>query len=202
MSLRAVIGLGNPGREYEKTRHNIGFMVVQKLASKLNASFRYEERFEGWRASSAIEKASSKPARCELFLPATYMNESGRAVQRLLRYFQIEPRDILVVVDDMDLPFGKQRLKALGGPGGHNGLKSLIRDLGTQGFPRLKIGIGKAPSSHVDYVLDKFSQAEQAVLEEILEKAVTCVMRLAFEDLSKVATDVNRLEDLKKKDVL
>lgn len=197
MRLRALIGLGNPGKEYEKTRHNIGFRLVRKLAASFNVAFRYEERFEGWRAKTSLEGES-----CEFLLPATFMNESGRAVQKLLQYFQIEPREILVVLDDMDLPFGQLRLKALGGAGGHNGMKSIIRELGTQGFPRLKIGIGKALDSHVDHVLGSFSQAEQTELEEILEKAVTCVRRLAVEDLSKVASDVNKVEELKKKDVL
>lgn len=197
MNLRAVIGLGNPGREYEKTRHNAGFMVVQRLAKELNVTLRFDAKLEGWRAKASYEDKS-----LELFLPATYMNESGRAVQRLLSYYQIAPSDMVVVVDDMDLLFGQMRLKALGGAGGHNGLKSLIRELGTQGFPRLKVGIGKAPASHVDYVLGNFSQEEQAKLEEILDRAATCIKRCTNESISKVATDVNRSDDLKMKDVL
>src|SRR5438552_2569045 len=114
--MRAFVGLGNPGKEYEMTRHNVGFIVLKKLAQDLGTSFRKDERFEGWRAKSEG---------LELFLPATYMNESGRAVQKLLRYFQIAPSKMLAIVDDMDLPFGEMRLRAFGGPGGHNGLKSL-----------------------------------------------------------------------------
>lgn len=180
----AVIGLGNPGKEYEKTRHNIGFMVLQALADEFGQSFRKEERFEGFRL---------KAQGVEFLMPATYMNESGRAVQKLLRYFQIAPSKVLVVVDDMDLPFGEMRLKAFGGSGGHNGLKSLEAHLGTSHFARLRIGIGRpVVGASADFVLGTFSQEEQKQLPEVIEAATGCVKRLFVEELAKVATDVNR----------
>lgn len=184
-----VVGLGNPGKEYEKTRHNIGFMVLQALADDLGLSFRKEDRFEGYRA-----KASG----LELLLPTTYMNESGRAVQKLLRYFQIAPSKVLVVVDDMDLPFGQLRLKAFGGSGGHNGIKSLEEHLGTTHFARLRVGIGRPVlGSQVNYVLGGFTQEEAKLLPKVIEEALAGVKRLFVEDFSKVASDVNRVTSIK-----
>lgn len=188
----AIIGLGNPGREYEMTRHNMGFIVLKTLAHEFSVTFRKDERFEGWRV---------KASNVELFLPATYMNESGRAASKLLRYFQIAPSKVLVVVDDMDLPFGQMRLKAFGGSGGHNGLKSLEKELGTNHFMRLRIGIGRANSSHVEHVLGRFSEEEKKNLDGIVDEAVTCVKRLFSEDFSKVASDVNQAKELKKDNV-
>ncbi len=189
----AVIGLGNPGKEYELTRHNMGFLVLKKLAEEFGTSFKMEERFEGWRA---------KAPGLELLLPATYMNESGRAVQKLLRYFQIPTGKVLVVVDDMDLAFGQMRLRAFGGSGGHNGLKSLEEHLGTSNFARLRIGIGRGlKGTNVDHVLGKFNQEESEQLSKVIETAVTCLKRLLVEDFSKVANDVNRAIKIDKENV-
>ncbi len=184
-----VVGLGNPGKEYEKTRHNIGFMVLQALADDLAITFRKEDRFEGYRA---------KTSGLELLLPTTYMNESGRAVQKLLRYFQIATSKVLVVVDDMDLPFGQLRLKAFGGSGGHNGIKSLEEHLGTNQFARLRIGIGRPTlGSQSNYVLGGFNQEEAKMLPKVIEDALIGLKRLLVEDFSKVASDVNRVTSLK-----
>ena len=191
--MRAFVGLGNPGKEYEMTRHNMGFIVLKKLAHDLGTSFRKDERFEGWR---------TKADTVELFLPATYMNESGRAVQKLVHYFQIAPSKILAVVDDMDLPFGQMRLKAFGGSGGHNGLKSMERELGTNHFARLRIGIGRVSgASQVDHVLGKFSQEEQELLGGIVDDAVACLKKLMTEEFSKVANVVNQRSVTTKEDV-
>jgi PTH1 family peptidyl-tRNA hydrolase len=182
----AVVGLGNPGIEYEMTRHNMGFLVLETLAQMCGVQFRKDARFEGWR---------TKADGVELLLPATYMNESGRAVQKLLRYFQIIPSKMLVVVDDMDLPFGQMRLKAFGGSGGHNGLKSLELHLGTKHFARLRIGIGRPDrATQVDYVLGGFSQEERVALPAVRKEAATYIKRLFVEDFAKVANDVNRLK--------
>lgn len=187
--MQAVIGLGNPGKEYEMTRHNLGFLVLQALADNLGVSFRKDERFEGWRA---------KAQGLELLLPATYMNESGRSAQKMLRYFQIATSKVLVVVDDMDLPFGTLRLKAFGGSGGHNGLKSLEEHLGSSQFARLKIGIGRpVVGVQVDYVLGMFNAEEKKILPSILDEAVSCIKALMVEDFAKVATIVNRTTSLK-----
>ena len=179
----AVVGLGNPGKQYEMTRHNMGFLVLETLAQMYGVEFRNDSRFEGWR---------TKVGGVELLLPATYMNESGRAVQKLLRYFQIIPGKVLVVVDDMDLPFGQMRLKAFGGSGGHNGLKSLELHLGTKHFARLRIGIGRPDrSSQVDYVLGGFSKDELLALPALRDQAASYIKRLFKEDLARVANDVN-----------
>ncbi len=178
----AVIGLGNPGKEYEKTRHNLGFMVLQKLAQEAGVQFKKDTQFEGWRA---------KVGGVELLLPATYMNESGRAAAKLLRYFRIDPSKVLVVVDDLDLPFGQLRLRPFGGSGGHNGLKSLEQHLGTSHFARLRIGIGRSKDPTVDHVLGEFNLEEAKALPQILEEAATCVKRLFTEDFHLVATDIN-----------
>ncbi len=189
----AVIGLGNPGKEYEMTRHNMGFLVLKKLAHDFGVTFKLEERFEGWRV-----KANG----LELLLPATYMNESGRAAQKLLRYFQIPPSKVLVVVDDMDLPFGEMRLRAFGGSGGHNGLKSLEQHLGTSQFARLRIGIGRGPKgTNVDHVLGKFNQEESEKLSNVIAEAAHYLKRLQVEDFAKVANDVNRTKSIEKDNV-
>lgn len=187
----AIVGLGNPGKEYELTRHNVGFIVLKQLAQEWGVTFRKEDRFEGWRA---------KCGSVELFLPATYMNESGKACQKLLRYFQIAPSEMLVVMDDLHLPFGDMRLRSFGTSGGHNGLKSIERELGTNQFMRLRIGIGKAPHTHADHVLGKFSQAELEALGPAVAKAVSCLKRLEHEGFSKVATEYNRKEELQNKE--
>lgn len=179
----AIVGLGNPGKEYEMTRHNVGFIVLQALAQELGATFKKESRFEGWRAKSQ---------EFELLLPATYMNESGRSCQKLLHYFQIDPSHLLVVVDDMHLPFGQMRLRAFGSAGGHNGLKSIEKELGTNHYMRLRVGIGRARESHVDHVLGKFSQEEQKALGPLVDKAVTFLRRLPVDGFSKVATELNQ----------
>lgn len=185
----AVIGLGNPGKEYEMTRHNIGFLVLEALARECGAQFRKDDKFEGWRC---------RVNGVELLMPATYMNDSGTAAQKLLRYFQIAPSRVLVVVDDMDLGFGQLRIKAFGGPGGHNGLKSLEKHLGTSHYARLRVGIGRPlVGTQVDYVLGTFSQEEAKLLPEIIGQAVSCIKRLFSEELSKVAIDVNRTTSLK-----
>jgi len=179
----AIVGLGNPGREYEMTRHNVGFIVLKHLAQELGVAFRKEARFEGWRAKSGDT---------ELFMPATFMNESGRACQKLLHYFQIAPSQLLVVVDDMHLPFGQMRLRAFGSAGGHNGLKSIERELGTTHYMRLRIGIGRARDAHVEHVLGKFSQDELETLGPLVEKAVAFLQRLPVDGFSKVATELNQ----------
>ena len=182
------VGLGNPGKEYEMTRHNMGFLTLKAFASELGVQFHKTSGFECMRAKAQIGGTS-----IELILPTTFMNESGRAVASLCRYFAWDPKQLLVVVDDMHLAFGQMRLKTLGGPGGHNGLKSIERSLGTNEYARLKMGIGHAPSSHVEYVLSNFTEKERASLPEIIERAVDFLKRLVKEEITRVAIDANRL---------
>ncbi len=181
--LKAFVGLGNPGKEYEKTRHNMGFLVIQSLAQELaGVSFHKDKSFECWRTKSSPD----------LVLPATFMNESGRAVGKLARFYNWQPEEILVVVDDMHLEFGQMRLKLFGGTGGHNGLKSIDRDLGSNHYPRLRIGIGQPIGSWVDHVLGRFTQEEESGLAEIISKAVSLLKRLLTEDFACVAGETNQ----------
>lgn len=167
-----VAGLGNPGGEYEGTRHNLGFDVVSKLAEKHRFSFQKERKVKGFLAKGEVEGRA-------LFLlkPVTYMNESGVAVAAALRYFEIPLSHLLVVVDDVAIPLGQMRMREQGSFGGHNGLKSIEAHLGVNSFARLRIGVGKQQEGEdlADYVLGRFSQEEKEKLPEILEGAVRSI---------------------------
>jgi PTH1 family peptidyl-tRNA hydrolase len=160
---RLIVGLGNPGREYAETRHNIGFMLADRLAAKAGADFRSEKR---WQA--AVAKAGD----LLLCKPLTYMNLSGEAVRSVCSFYKVPPAETLVVLDDMALPLGKLRLRPDGSAGGHNGLQSIIELLGTASIPRLRVGIGNAqPGGAVDHVLGRFALEEKAALEQSLDRA-------------------------------
>ncbi|MHB2020624.1 MAG: aminoacyl-tRNA hydrolase, partial [Candidatus Xenobia bacterium] len=154
--MRLVVGLGNPGSEYAQTRHNAGFMVVDRLAREFRAdSFRREARHEAEIASCMLP-GCGKVWLCK---PQTFMNESGRSVSSLANFYQIPPEEVLVVADDFALPLGKLRLRERGSSGGHNGLESVGEQLGTNNWPRLRIGIGPLPPrwSWPDFVLARFA---------------------------------------------
>ena len=146
--IRLVAGLGNPGAEYNQTRHNVGFSVVDSLASEWGLTW---EKSKSWHALWA------KGEQAILVKPASYMNRSGEPLSAVANFYKIEPSEILVVLDDFALELGRLRLRPEGGPGGHNGLESIIMLLGTEAIPRLRIGIGAAPSKgSVDHVLGRF----------------------------------------------
>jgi PTH1 family peptidyl-tRNA hydrolase len=171
--IRLVVGLGNPGPEYDGTRHNVGFELLDLLAAERDWKWKRERKF---RAKVAAANAS-----LVLTKPLTYMNLSGNAVSRLQRFHKLDPDQILVVYDDVDLPIGRIRFRPEGSAGGHNGIKSLIEYLGTKEFPRLKIGIGSAGGrgEMVDHVLGKFSQEEREELEKVLaiaQDGVNCAL--------------------------
>jgi len=185
-ALRLVVGLGNPGAKYAGTRHNVGFMALERLAAAASVSFRSQAKLHGLMAELGLGEQ-----RLRLLMPQTYMNESGRSIRSALDWFGLQPAQLLVVVDDMDLPLGKLRLRASGSPGGHNGLRSTISHLGTQDFPRLRIGIG-APGLNpverkqrtVGHVLGRFEPAEQPLLESVLaevEAGIGLIQRLGLE---------------------
>ncbi|WP_405098249.1 aminoacyl-tRNA hydrolase [Oceanobacillus sp. FSL H7-0719] len=165
--MKCIIGLGNPGKKYAKTRHNIGFMVVNDLLDrhqwKLN-----KNKFNGDYAMELFEGE-----KVILLQPQTFMNLSGQSVRPLLDYYNIELEDILVIYDDLDLPAGKVRLRAKGGHGGHNGMRSLIDHLGTKEFNRIRFGVGRPtnPVPVVDYVLGDFAKGEQQTINDSIEKA-------------------------------
>jgi len=169
---RLIVGLGNPGETYRDTRHNIGFMVLDEVARRLQASYQPEKR---WAAH--VARAGST----WLQKPQTYMNESGRAVAGLARYQKIEPASTLVVYDDVDLSLGSLRFRLAGSAAGHNGIKSLIASLGTDAFPRLKVGIGSSSgrpegSRMVGHVLGRFSEAERAELNHVISRAADAIL--------------------------
>lgn len=163
--MKALIGLGNPGVKYERSKHNVGFMLLDMIAHEFNLPFR-----SGFKGMTADGKIGAEKV---LFLkPLTYMNLSGFAVAQLTDYYKLSPQDILVIHDDMDLPLGRIRLRSKGSSGGHNGLKSIISELGTQDFWRLKIGVGRPEEGRevVTHVLSGFKDEENRVLEDVLER--------------------------------
>jgi len=167
---KVVVGLGNPGSRYEKTRHNIGWMVLDRLADRHGAAGKAKER-------DAAATARGRIGDDELILvkPLTYMNDSGRAMRKVLARERAPMRDVLVVVDDMDLPFGKLRMKARGSAGSHNGLRSIIGEMGTESFARLRVGIGAPKGGAVSHVLGDFEHAEKQYLDLVLDAAADAV---------------------------
>jgi PTH1 family peptidyl-tRNA hydrolase len=168
--VKIVVGLGNPGREYAATRHNLGFMVVDELARRLVASER-RNRFR-----SDLVEVFDAGEKVVLLKPRTYMNLSGSAVREALNWYKMSVEDFIVVVDDIDLPFGSIRLRARGGSGGHNGLKSIIAELGTDTFSRMRIGIGRGPGHATRQVLSRFTADEERVLPTVIQAAADCVL--------------------------
>jgi PTH1 family peptidyl-tRNA hydrolase len=171
-----VVGLGNPGREYERTRHNVGWLVVDELARRLEG--RWREKFSGRLAEVRLDGL-----RLALLKPETFMNDSGRSVAAAARFFKVEPESLLVVHDDVDLEAGRLQARAGGGLAGHNGLRSLAQSLGTQDFLRLRIGVGRPgrgdPRSVADYVLSPFGAEEDATA--LVSRGADAVETLAHE---------------------
>ena len=174
--IRLIVGLGNPGREYEKTRHNAGFRWVDAVAGARGAAWKRESKFSGWTA-----RVREDAREFLLLKPGTYMNESGRSVSALLRFFRIEPGAMLVVHDELDLPPGVVKLKRGGGTGGHNGLTDIAEALDTKDFWRLRVGIGHPGHRDLvsDYVLDKARRAEQDAIDPAFERSLELLPRLA-----------------------
>jgi PTH1 family peptidyl-tRNA hydrolase len=172
-SIFLIVGLGNPGKEYEGTRHNLGFEVVSKLAKECGFAFRREKELEG-----AVARGRFHENELILLKPLTFMNESGVSVLAALRAFKVELSNLLVVVDDVAIDFGSLRMRKQGSSGGHNGLKSIEAHLATQDFARLRVGIGPDFGDDLaDYVLAKFSEEEKEKLPEILEEATKSVVQ-------------------------
>lgn len=168
---RLVVGLGNPGREYRRNRHNAGAMVVDRLARSLGKTF---QRKVG---QALVLEAGRSGREVILAKPTVYMNVSGRSVASLLRSFRLDVEDLLVVCDDLDLPLGRIRLRPEGGSAGHRGLDSIIAAIGSRSFARLRVGIGRPPGSTdpVDYVLEDFLEEELPIIDDVLERAASTV---------------------------
>jgi PTH1 family peptidyl-tRNA hydrolase len=168
-----IVGLGNPEPKYDNTRHNIGFAAVDELAKVWQMPLKENKRFQGL-FSEGVTPGGQK---VRLLKPLTYMNRSGQSVRAVTDWYKVEPRSVLVIYDDMDLPVGRLRMRLSGSAGGHNGMKSIIAHLGSQEFPRLRIGIGKSDGEKttISHVLGKFAPAEFKATEEILSISVKAI---------------------------
>jgi len=164
-----IVGLGNPGAEYAKTRHNAGYSLVAELAERWRVDWRTERKF-----SARVARTERNGKRVLLCQPRTFMNASGEAVKAVMSFYQLRPQsELLVAVDDADLPLGEVRLRRGGRSGGHHGLESVEQHLGTQAFARLRLGIGRKDGAReiTDYVLDRFEKAEAVLMEKVLGRA-------------------------------
>lgn len=186
--MKLIVGLGNPGREYERTRHNVGFLTVEQLARRFQAGWRRSLRFP-------VRTATIRPEGGEKTLlaePLTFMNASGEGVAPLMRKQGIAPADLLVVFDDADLPTGTLRLRPFGGPGGHNGMRSVIAALGTDRFARIRIGIGRSGAELVEHVLTAFAPEEWARMEAVIQRAADAALCWAIEGIEPAMNRFNR----------
>lgn len=188
--MKIVVGLGNPGGQYLETRHNIGWMVLDRLADRAGSGGRGRER-----DASRVVQIRLRGLDLVLAKPLTYMNDSGIAVRKLLVRERAQPQqELLIVVDDFALSFGRLRFREGGSHGGHNGLRSIVAELGTEKFPRLRVGIGEPGRDAIDHVLSRFSPAERDRLDELLEAAADAVESWAREGTSRASNRFNGFE--------
>src|SRR6266498_3419277 len=182
-----IIGLGNPGREYQSNRHNFGFMLIDRLAVRLNA------RSIKVQSKAIVTNALHEGRKLILAKPQTYMNLSGQSIQGLAHFYKLPLENMLVAYDDLDLPFGTIRLRPGGGPGGQKGVASTIERLGTKDFARLRLGIGRPPG-RMDpsaYVLQDFSRDETKILSELLDRAADAALEFVVNGLDKAMNKYN-----------
>ena len=182
-----LVGFGNPGREYKDTRHNIGFMFIDRVAVALNA------RGMKLQSKAIVMSALYEERKVILAKPQTYMNLSGQSVQGLLHFYKLPPENLLVAHDDLDLSFGTLRIRPAGGPGGQRGMASTIEQLGTKEFPRLRLGIGRPPGrmDPKDYVLQEFSRDDLKLLPEILDRAAEAALEFVIKGLNAAMNKYN-----------
>jgi PTH1 family peptidyl-tRNA hydrolase len=186
--MKIIVGLGNPGRKYERTRHNAGFMAVDGLAGALRTEIAQEKH------QAVLGRARLDSADVLLAKPQTYMNESGRAVAAIMRSVYASPPDLIVLHDELDLELGTVRIKSGGGHGGHNGLRSIIEHIGTADFIRVRIGIGRpAPGiDPADYVLSPFLAEERAAVPEIMARAAEAARAIVLEGPARAMNSINK----------
>jgi PTH1 family peptidyl-tRNA hydrolase len=187
-----IVGLGNPGREYDGNRHNVGYDCVALLADKYGLSFDKKQH----KAELAMGQVAGR--RAILAKPQTYVNSSGEAVGAIARFYKVASQDVLVIYDDLDLPQGTIRLRPGGSSGGHNGVKSIIEQLGTQGFPRVRVGIGRPPGrmEPKDYVLQDWSAAEREAMSEVYDRVVAAVETFIHEGIREAMNRYNAPPDV------
>jgi len=183
--MKLIVGLGNPGDEYRDTRHNVGFMVVDTIARRHSLGWRHRDQMSFAKNFGSGEFVLAKPQ--------TFMNLSGFAVAEFARYHNVACGDLLVVVDEVDLPLGRIRARARGSAGTHNGMKSIVQRLGTTDFPRLRVGIGRGDRRRdlADYILARFEPAERVELEDVITRAADAAEMFAVEGIEKVMNEYN-----------
>jgi PTH1 family peptidyl-tRNA hydrolase len=190
--LKLLAGLGNPGEEYARTRHNVGFRVIDTLAER-HAIRLAQRKFKSRMGEGAL-RSGNQQARVVLLKPLTFMNLSGSALQAAAHFFKLRPEDIVVIYDDLDLPFGKIRIRERGGDGGHRGVRSILDALGEDAFIRLRVGIGRpvVPMDPIDYVLQPFTKEELDGIPAVLDRAADALETIVFE---RPIVAMNRFND-------
>ncbi|MEN6370781.1 MAG: aminoacyl-tRNA hydrolase [Armatimonadota bacterium] len=186
--MKLIVGLGNPGRDYAGTRHNVGFEVLDVIAKRLHV------RILRRMGRALIARAKVEESEVTFMKPQTFMNLSGEAVSYIARREKIEPSEILVVYDDMALPLGKIRIRPGGSAGGHNGMRSIISHLHTQDFPRVRVGIGSAGGDAIDHVLSRFARQERQIAHEAILTAADAIEMIITEGLEPAMNRYNRSE--------
>lgn len=189
--MKLVVGLGNPGSEYRDTRHNVGFLVADEIARRWRLSDAWREKFAALHVRTAVGDQVVIVAK-----PLTFMNLSGQAVAGLAAFYQIDPVDVLVVTDDVALPLGRLRARPDGGAGGHNGLKSIIQHLGTQAFPRVRVGVGRGDDRRdlADHVLGRFEAGERDTVSAAVLRAADATETFLSDGIERVMSGFNAAE--------
>lgn len=189
--MKLIVGLGNPGPEYRDTRHNVGFLVADELARRWRLSDAWREKFEALHVRTTVADEAVIVAK-----PLTFMNLSGQAVAGLAGFYKIDPADVLVVTDDVALPLGRLRARPEGSAGGHNGLKSIIQHLGTQAFPRVRVGVGRGDDRRElsDHVLGRFEAGERDTVSAAVLRAADASERFLTDGIERVMSAFNAAE--------
>ena len=188
-----IIGLGNPGKEYIKNRHNIGFLLLEKFAEEYDSKFTLKNKLKSWYSEFKVNNST-----CRLFMPNTFMNNSGDAVRAIVDWYKLDLNQLFIVVDDMDLPLGKIRFRKKGSSGGHNGLKDIINKLQTDNFNRIKIGIGSPPANEknkisktISHVLGHISSRESLTLDKVFEQLIESLTELNTKNEEYIISEIN-----------
>tara|TARA_A100001035_G_scaffold19413_1_gene13192 strand:- start:1423 stop:2025 length:603 start_codon:yes stop_codon:yes gene_type:complete len=191
-----LIGLGNPGKKYSKNRHNLGFLLLENLSKKYNSNFLLKDKLKSYCSEFKINGSTYR-----LFLPNTFMNNSGDAVRAIIDWYKINLEQLFILVDDKDLPLGKIRFRKKGSSGGHNGLKSIIEKLQTQNFKRIRIGIGSPPSiqginnfNTISHVLGNISQEENLILDKVFKRVIESLEQLNTKKEEHIINELNSFD--------
>ena len=188
-----IVGLGNPGKEYENNRHNLGFLILEKLSKKYNSKFIFKNKLK-----SNYSECSINGFTYRLFMPNTFMNNSGNAVRAIVDWYKVDLNQLFIIIDDMDIPLGKIRFRKKGSSGGHNGLKSIINNLKTENFNRIRIGIGTPPhikkdkkSNTISHVLGNISSSEKLILEKVYTQLIESLEQLNIKNEEYIISELN-----------